>query len=224
MLGTQLCAEPADVDVDGARAAVVVVAPALLQQLGPAKHAPRVLGEVLEELELLVGQVEQPAPDPGRVGRLVDRRPHPSVICHVPGSWGVVSRPAASRSRASTSAGPAGLEQHLVDPPLRRDAGQATLGEDRDERTDIPVARSTRHSERATASSRRASRSTKSHGGASTSAVGSAGMTRTWWLEQAQCRKHLGAGRQGVRQQQQTGHALKGYGGRGPVRGPLHAW
>ena len=72
MLAAELGAQPPDVDVDGAGAAEVVVAPDLLEQLGAAEHAARVLGEELEQLELLVGQVEQPAPDPGGVGRLVD--------------------------------------------------------------------------------------------------------------------------------------------------------
>ena len=72
VLGAELGPQPADVDVDGARAAVVVVAPDLLEQLGAGEDPARVLGEVLEELELLVGQVEQPPADPRGVGRLVD--------------------------------------------------------------------------------------------------------------------------------------------------------
>ena len=45
-----------------------------------------------------------------------------------------------------------------------------------------PVARSTRHSDLAWASSERASTRTTSPAGALTSAVGSAGRIRTWWL------------------------------------------
>src|SRR5687767_13860353 len=59
VLGAELGAQPAHVDVDGAGAAEVVVAPDLLQQLGAGEHPAGVLREVLEELELLVGQVER---------------------------------------------------------------------------------------------------------------------------------------------------------------------
>jgi len=54
----ELGAQPPDVDVDRTGAAEVVVPPDLLQQLGPGEHPARMLREVLEQLELLVGQVE----------------------------------------------------------------------------------------------------------------------------------------------------------------------
>src|SRR5680860_1341236 len=72
VLGPQLGAQPPHVDVDGAGAAEVVVAPDLLQQLGAGEDPAGVLGEVLEQLELLVRQVQQPAAHPGGVGRLLD--------------------------------------------------------------------------------------------------------------------------------------------------------
>jgi hypothetical protein len=71
-LRSELRAQPAHVDVDRAGAPVVVVAPDLLQQLGPGEHPARVLGEVLQQLELLVGQVERAPADLGGVGGLVD--------------------------------------------------------------------------------------------------------------------------------------------------------
>src|SRR6478609_1500293 len=55
VLGAQLRPETADVHVDGAGAAEEVVAPDLLEQLGAGEDPARVLGEVLEQLELLVG-------------------------------------------------------------------------------------------------------------------------------------------------------------------------
>ena len=64
-----------DVLVDGARAAEVVVAPDLLQQLGAGEHPARVLGEELEELELLERQVERARTDRGGVRRVVHHDP-----------------------------------------------------------------------------------------------------------------------------------------------------
>ena len=89
--------------------------------------------------------------------------------------------------------------------------------------TDMPVARSTRHSDRAT---REVAPGVEQDG------VAGRGVHQRGRLggedahvvgQQAQCRQHLGAGRQGVRQQQQTGHALKGYGCRPPA-GRVHTW
>src|SRR5687768_5951845 len=59
VLGAELGAQPPHVDVDGAGATEIVVAPDLLQQLGAGEDPARVLREVLEELELLVGEVER---------------------------------------------------------------------------------------------------------------------------------------------------------------------
>ena len=72
VLAAELGAQPAHVDVDGAGAAEVVVAPDLLEQLRAGEDAARVLGQELHQLELLVGEVEVWPRDPGGVGRLVD--------------------------------------------------------------------------------------------------------------------------------------------------------
>src|SRR5215203_833013 len=72
VLGAELGAQPPHVDVDGAGAAEVVVAPDLLQQLGAGEDPAGVLGEVLEELELLVGQVQRPPAQLRGVAVLVD--------------------------------------------------------------------------------------------------------------------------------------------------------
>src|SRR5690606_30030858 len=71
VLGAALGAEAADVHVHGAGAAEVVVAPDLLQELRAGEDPARVLGEVLQQLELLEGQVEDPSAEAGGVGRLV---------------------------------------------------------------------------------------------------------------------------------------------------------
>ena len=66
VLAAELGPQPPDVDVHGAGTAEVVVAPDLLEQLGPAEDPAGVLGEELQQLELLVGEVEQPGRGPGR--------------------------------------------------------------------------------------------------------------------------------------------------------------
>src|SRR4051794_38065151 len=71
-LGAELGAQPPDVDVDRAGAAVVVIAPDLLQQLGASEDPAGVLREVLQQLELLVGEVERASAHLGRVRGLVD--------------------------------------------------------------------------------------------------------------------------------------------------------
>src|SRR5436309_4105229 len=62
-LRPELRAQPAYVHVDGAGAAEVVVTPDLLQQLRAGEDPARMLGEELEQLELLERQVERPAAD-----------------------------------------------------------------------------------------------------------------------------------------------------------------
>src|SRR4051812_48098778 len=58
--------------VHGAGAAVVVVTPDLVQQLVPREHASRVLGQVFEQLEFLVGQVQRLPAHPGGVAGFVN--------------------------------------------------------------------------------------------------------------------------------------------------------
>ena len=75
MVGSEFRPQTADVDVDGARAAEVVVAPDLLQQLLPGEHAAGMLGQELEQLELLECEIESAALELGRVGGVVDDEP-----------------------------------------------------------------------------------------------------------------------------------------------------
>src|SRR5215203_690160 len=72
VLGAELGPQPADVDVDRARATEVVVAPDLLQQLRAGEHPAGVLRQVLQQLELLVREVEGTAAQLGGVAVLVD--------------------------------------------------------------------------------------------------------------------------------------------------------
>lgn len=78
--------------------------------------------------------------------------------------------------------GSGGVEQHVVETPLRGETSEAALGEDGQQGVPIPVVRSTRQRERALAASRRASMMTTSQSGESTRAVASAGRMRTVWL------------------------------------------
>jgi hypothetical protein len=72
VLGAQLGPQPPDVDINRARAAEVVVAPDLLQQLRAGENPAGMLGEELEQFEFLEGEVEYPPAQPSRVGGLVD--------------------------------------------------------------------------------------------------------------------------------------------------------
>src|SRR5439155_11336146 len=58
VLGTELRPEPADVDVDGSRPAVEVVAPHLSEECAAGEHAAGVLRQELQQFELLVREVE----------------------------------------------------------------------------------------------------------------------------------------------------------------------
>ena len=73
MLGPELGPEPPDVDVDGSRPSVEVVAPDLPQQLRAREDAPGMLSEETQQLELLVGEVDGPAARGHAVGLDVDR-------------------------------------------------------------------------------------------------------------------------------------------------------
>ena len=72
VVGAEFGAQAADVDVHGAGAAVVVIAPDLVEQLGPGENAPRMLGQIFQQLEFLVGEVQGPAVDAGGVAVLVN--------------------------------------------------------------------------------------------------------------------------------------------------------
>src|SRR5262249_25856185 len=72
MFGAEFGSQPPDVNVNRAGAAEVGVAPDLLEQLRAGKDPARMLGEELQQLEFLEGEVEHAAAQPGRVGCLVD--------------------------------------------------------------------------------------------------------------------------------------------------------
>ncbi len=74
MLRAELGPQPTHVDVDRPGTSVVVVTPHLLQELGASEDPAGVLGEVLQQLEFLEGELERTAAQLGRVGGLVHRQ------------------------------------------------------------------------------------------------------------------------------------------------------
>ena len=133
MLRAELGPQPPDVDVDGAGAAEEVVAPDLLEQLGAGEDAAGVLGEVLEELELLVREVERAPAQAGGVGRLVDDElaEHQRAL----GAGAVGGAPGPQQAQPGVHLGRARAgQQHLVDAPLEGHGDEAALGEDGDHR------------------------------------------------------------------------------------------
>jgi hypothetical protein len=80
VLGAELRSQASDMNIDGAGAAEEVIAPHFLKQLGAAEHLTRMLGEVVEQLELLVGQCQRAAPEANEVcGRSIRRGTFTSV-------------------------------------------------------------------------------------------------------------------------------------------------
>ena len=198
VLGAELGPQPAHVDVDRAGAAEVVVAPDLLQQLRAGEDPARVLGQVLEQLELLVGEVERAAAQLGGVAVLVDdelaglgdarrRRRRRASRRPAGGRWptsaGRRPRP-GRRCRAGRRRRPSRPTARPARPRRgRRPATAAT-----------PVEESRPHSVRAWMRSWRASTRTTSPESPSSRLDSSGATTRTWWAEQPQGGQHLGRG------------------------------
>src|SRR5664280_2779588 len=121
VLGPELRAQPAHVHVDRPCAAVVVIAPDLLQQLGAGEHSARVLGQVLEQLELLEGQVERSAAQPAGIGDLVDAKiagPNHGLLGRSAAADGAAG-PGGDQPQSCFDLGRSGGdEQDVVDAPL----------------------------------------------------------------------------------------------------------
>src|SRR5690606_5903048 len=123
VLRAELGAQAPHVHVHGAGAAVVVVAPDLLEQLGAGEHAARVLHEVLEELELLVREVDGAAAQPGRVPARVDRElARGDLLLRLLGRAARGALHDEAQARLHLGRG-GGLEQQVVRAPLVRDDG-----------------------------------------------------------------------------------------------------
>ena len=194
-------------DVDGPGAPVVVVAPDLLEQLGPREDPPGVLGQVLEEFELLVGQIEDPAPQPHAVGRLVDDQ-LPGRDRRVLG-LDLLAPPDGQPEAGLHLGGSGRVEEGVVDAPVRRQGRQTALGDD-DEQWGRQSGR-VEHAAQGLGLGEFAAgvdedevrlRSIHQRAGLGRE---DANMV----TQQAQRGEHLSAGRQGVRQQQDVCHIVE---------------
>ena len=134
VLGAELGPQPPDVDVHRARAAEVVVAPDLLQQLGAGEDPARMLGEELEQLEFLEGEVEHAAAQPGRVGRLVDGQFARADLVGRLGDRGDGAAADGQPDPGLHLGGTGCVHNHVVDAPLGVDRREPALGHDREER------------------------------------------------------------------------------------------
>ena len=122
-------------DVDGAGAAEVVVAPHLLQQLLAAEDAAGVLGQELQELELLEGQVQRALADLGGVGGVVDDdlAGADDVGVGVGGVAGCAEAADGELDAGLELGGAAGVQHDVVHAPVVGDDGQAALGGDEED-------------------------------------------------------------------------------------------
>ncbi len=227
-LRPELGPQPPHVDVDRPGASVVVVPPHLLQQLRPGEDPPRVLREVLQQLELLVGQVEGAAAHLRRVRRLVDDDvPGPDLRRQVVlGLVGHQRAPDRQPQPGLDLGRSGGGQQDVVRTPLGRDGCEPALG-DHEQHGGRDPGRAHQPAQRA--GRREVASSVDQHdvGGWRLDQGARLGRQHPDLVgQQAQGGQHLGAGRQVVRQQQQSRHerallpAWGGPGGAGGARRP----
>ena len=114
-------------DVDGPGTTEEVITPHLLQQLGPGEHPAGVLSQVLQQFELLVGQVQWAAPQARGVGAFVDDEFAQAHFAQIL----LIGQPAASahqQTQAGIDLGRTGSrKEDLVDAPIHVHRDQATL-------------------------------------------------------------------------------------------------
>src|SRR5258705_4410111 len=129
VLGTELGPQPPDVDVDRAGTAEVVVAPDLAQQLVAGEHPARVLGQELQQLELLVGEVERPALELRGVGVRVNGEL--AAADQPAGHGGGVGEPTQRQPEPGLGLRRSGAGQdHVVHAPVGVEGDQAGFGHD----------------------------------------------------------------------------------------------
>src|SRR5215207_6911256 len=158
-------------DVHRPGAAVVVVTPDVAQQLLAAEDAAGMLGEVLQQFEFGIGQVQLRAVQLRRVAAS-SMTMFPVRISGSPAEAidGLIAR----RSRTSTSAGPAVASNKSSKPQSADSAASPPSLTITSSGASLPVVSISRHSERAPTRSRRASSRITSAAGASSRAVASA--------------------------------------------------
>ena len=144
VLATQLGAQTTDMHVHSAGAAVIVVAPHLLQQLRTREHAARMLHQILEQLELLVRQVDRMAMQAGRITVGIHHQiagtDQAILVLHalLAGASGRAGRRIAPFGHQTQTplhfGGGSGGHHHIGDAPLRIHHGETTLGENQHDR------------------------------------------------------------------------------------------
>src|ERR1022692_1019904 len=127
VLDAELGPQPADMHIDRAGAAEVVVAPYFLEQLRPGEHPGRVLGEELQQLEFLEGQVQRAAAQPCQVAGFVDDE---IAAADLAGSGQHRDCPAADGKPEPRVdfAGARGVQDHVIRAPVSGDGGPAAFG------------------------------------------------------------------------------------------------
>ena len=144
VLAAQLGAQTTDMHVHSAGAAVIVVAPYLLQQLRAREHAARMLHQILEQLELLVRQVDRMAVQTGRIAIRIHHQiagtDQTILVLHAllaRTGRRVDRRVATFGNQAQTPlhlGGGRRSHHHIGNAPLRIDHGEAALGENEHDR------------------------------------------------------------------------------------------
>ena len=144
VLAAQLGAQTTDMHVHSAGAAVIVVAPHLLQQLRTREHAARMLHQILEQLELLVRQVDRMAVQTGRIAIRIHHQiagtDQTILVLHAllaRTGRRVDRRVATFGNQAQTPlhlGGGRRSHHHIGNAPLRIDHGEAALGENEHDR------------------------------------------------------------------------------------------
>ncbi len=134
--------------IDGARAAVVVVAPYLLQQLRAGEHAPGMLHQVFEQFEFLVRQIDRMPVQAGRIAIGVNHQiagADETVLvlnADLIGTRRRADRIVAAlrhQSQPSLDLGRRGGGHHHVgDAPLRIDDGESAFGQNQHDRRGKP--------------------------------------------------------------------------------------
>ncbi|MPM34156.1 hypothetical protein SDC9_80738 [bioreactor metagenome] len=128
VLGAQLGPQPPDVDVDRTGTAEVVVAPDVGEELLAAEHPPGVLQQVLQQLELGVGEIQRLAVDRRRVAGVVDG--HAARGDHL-----VAADRRGHQAQPRLELGRPGAGQHeVVEPPVGGQGGQPALRGDQQDR------------------------------------------------------------------------------------------
>ena len=133
VFGAEFGAQSADMDVNRSSAAVVVVAPHFLQQLGAAEDATRPLRQEAQQFELLEREVESASADARRVGSLIDDEVAAADLV-IAGFFGESARPVGSQPQSGVDFGrTSGIEHDVVDAPIGVDRDKSAFSDDDDQ-------------------------------------------------------------------------------------------